>query len=111
MSQNCSTTPRPITCGIRFDSVNGATRLRIGALPMDALVDRLRATVQAPVVDRTGLTGLFDVELTMSTSDDSRDKAPDVFGAVQEQLGLRLVEARAERKVLVIDHIERPTPD
>ena len=110
-SQNCSITPRPIACGIRYDSVNGATRLRLGALPMEVLADRLRETIKAPVTDRTGLTGLFDVELTMSTSDDSRDKAPDVFGAVQEQLGLRLVEGKGERRFLVIDHIERPTPN
>jgi uncharacterized protein (TIGR03435 family) len=109
-SQNCTATPRPETCGIRYDSpVNGATRLRVGGLPIAALVDRIRDKVKAPVVDRTGLDGLFDAELTMAASDDSRDVAPDVFAAVQEQLGLRLVERRVERDVLVIDHLERPS--
>ena len=66
-----------------------------------------------PVIDRTGLTGDFDMELTFApyNSAVADSPAPDLFTAVQEQLGLRLEPARAPVDVLVIDHVEKPTPD
>jgi uncharacterized protein (TIGR03435 family) len=39
----------------------------------------------------------------------SPDAPPDLFTAIQEQLGLKLVSARAPVDVLVIDHDERPS--
>jgi uncharacterized protein (TIGR03435 family) len=75
------------------------------------------------VLDRTGLTGMYDLDLTwsanslaVSTTDDLQAAAPSadapsIFTAVQEQLGLKLEQRREPRDVLVIDHIEPPTPD
>lgn len=69
------------------------------------------------VVDRTGLLGRFDFTLKFSSpycgadtgrSEDSPD-APDLFSALQEQLGLKLVAANGPAEVIVIDHIERPS--
>jgi len=39
------------------------------------------------------------------------DSAPAVFTAIQEQLGLKLEPSRTPRDTLIIDHIERPTPN
>jgi uncharacterized protein (TIGR03435 family) len=67
------------------------------------------------VVDRTNLTGQFDMKLEWSdpsvqASGDLADH-PSLTTAVREQLGLKLEPATESLEVLVIDHVERPTPD
>jgi uncharacterized protein (TIGR03435 family) len=73
--------------------------------------------VDRVVVDRTGLLGTFDVDLTWTpdlplgatTRGDS--KAPSLFTALEEQLGLKLEPIKGFVDVLVIDHVEKPTPN
>jgi uncharacterized protein (TIGR03435 family) len=68
-------------------------------------------------LDKTGLDGEFDVELTFTPRElgsatataAAPTDAPDFFTAVQEQLGLKLAPSTAQVDVLVIDHIERPS--
>jgi uncharacterized protein (TIGR03435 family) len=77
--------------------------------------------VRRPVIDRTGLTGSFDIDLRYRPDFGIRPDgpppapldpdAPSIFTAVEEQLGLKLVSERAPVDVLVIDRLERPTPD
>jgi uncharacterized protein (TIGR03435 family) len=69
-----------------------------------AIPDRL-------VVDQTGLTGKFDFPLTFALDPLGKDAgaAPDIFQAVQKQLGLKLEPTKAPVEVLVIDHAEPPT--
>ena len=62
------------------------------------------------VVDETGLSGLFDIEIRVP-SDEQLSSAASVFTAVQEQLGLKLEARRTDIPVLVIDRVERPTPN
>jgi uncharacterized protein (TIGR03435 family) len=66
-----------------------------------------------PVVDRTGLTGEFILDLEFAPDDapPGESSAPSVFTAVQEQLGLKLESAKVPAEVIAIDHVERPTPD
>lgn len=72
--------------------------------------------VDRPVVDKTGLTGSYRIklefDLTLGQSGPSVSPSsvglPTVFTALQE-LGLKLVSSTAEREVLVIDHLERPS--
>jgi uncharacterized protein (TIGR03435 family) len=76
-----------------------------------------------PVVDKTGLTGNFDLDLSWTPvwfQDPATDRSrfpnvdpngPTIFTALQEQLGLKLVAERDAQHVLVIDHIEKPTED
>ena len=59
--------------------------------------------------DRTGLTGLFDVNLEWA--EEAGSDKPSIFSAVQEQLGLKLESTTAPVDVVVIDHVERPTED
>ncbi len=60
-----------------------------------------------PVVDKTGLTGLYAFDLHFSVRED--DGLPSIFTAVQEQLGLKLEPTKTPMEVLVVDHFERPT--
>jgi uncharacterized protein (TIGR03435 family) len=64
------------------------------------------------VIDQTRLEGNFDIDLTWSppTATQPSD-APSIFTAVQEQLGLKLVSARAPLDVLVIEGAQRLSPD
>jgi len=94
-----------------------------GTAPIAMLTDGLLASVvQRPVVDRTGLTGRYDIELhwTMDAPTGASETnappappgdAPSIFTAVQEQLGLKLESTKGPVEVLVIDHVERPTED
>ena len=75
---------------------------------------RLIATpLDRRLIDRTGLGGTFDIELTygQGLSTDSSDSSMDIFTAVRRQLGLRLMSERVPMEVLVIDSVSRPTPD
>jgi uncharacterized protein (TIGR03435 family) len=81
----------------------------------------LGAAEQRTVVDRTGLTGIYDIELHWTPDGppgpDGNDlpqppsDAPSIFTALQEQLGLRLESTKGPVEVLVIDHVERPAED
>jgi uncharacterized protein (TIGR03435 family) len=72
-----------------------------------------RVLVDRPVVDKTGLTGTYDIKMeatpgfTINNDPDLRDIS--VFTAVQEQLGLRLEAQKAMVEVLVVDHVEKPS--
>jgi uncharacterized protein (TIGR03435 family) len=92
-------------------------------VPMSGLADALSGVVDRPVVDRTGLTGTFDVELRWTpegyrfVSGDSEQRppaegaepGPSILTAVQEQLGLKLVAVKGPVEVLVIMRAEKPT--
>jgi len=67
------------------------------------------------VVDKTELQGQYDFELkwvdSSTVSADPLANGGSIFTAVQEQLGLRLQADKAPIQVVVIDSVERPTPD
>jgi len=87
------------------------------AIPLKILVDVLAYPARRTVVDRTGLSGTYDIELryTSPVMADaglpSVPDAPSVFTAVQEQLGLKLEATRGPVDVIVIDHVEKPVED
>jgi uncharacterized protein (TIGR03435 family) len=87
------------------------TRLTAGDVPIADVVTMLENFFDRPVIDRTGLTQRFDIELQFS-ADPLRatgDGGPSIRTAITEQLGLQVQEDRAAIDVLVIDHIERPS--
>lgn len=65
------------------------------------------------VVDKTNLPGRYDLKLEWTPDDapSTDTSAPSLFTAIQEQLGLKLEPAKEPVPVLVIDHIESPTPN
>jgi uncharacterized protein (TIGR03435 family) len=107
----------------------GPGRLAVGGQTMAAFATNLSRFVAGIVVDKTGLTGTYDIELSYAPdpgiSLTGRDfpggfpapppaapgDAPSIFSAVQEQLGLKLESTKGPVDVLVIDSAERPMPD
>ena len=78
------------------------------------LITHLRSGADRVVVDRTGLTGRFDWDLqwTREALDTSAPATGvSLFTAVREQLGLRLDAQRGMVDVLVIERVEKPTPN
>lgn len=96
-----------------------ATRIGVGtlfgkAIPMAQLATSLAPFVGRFTVDKTGLTGGFDVELTWTPGQALPDPPPDssgpsIFTALQEQLGLKLVSEKGPVAVLVVDRLEEPS--
>lgn len=88
---------------------------RASGVPLGRLVQMLTQFTNRPVSDKTGLTGLYDFTLTFNPNlnpDAAVDPdAPHLFTALREQLRLRLVSQRGPAEVVVIDRIEKPTPD
>jgi uncharacterized protein (TIGR03435 family) len=107
---------------------NGRMRLQGDSLTMARLTEILGMTLGRPVVDRTGLTGAYDVALDFSPegmgpgpkaalagggvnpaegASDPSDSGPTIFTALQEQLGLKLESRKAAVDVLVVDSVEK----
>lgn len=84
------------------------------AVTMERFASALTRSVRRPVIDRTGLSGEFDINMTYRADLDAGpapappQNFPDLFTAIREQLGLRLESGRAPVEVLVVDRVERP---
>ena len=90
------------------------TSMTSGGTTIAALTSSLIGHVHRLVIDKTGLKGFYTYELEYERSGlplDQPSTLPSIFTALQEQLGLRLESTRAPVDVLVIDRIERSTPD
>jgi uncharacterized protein (TIGR03435 family) len=123
---------QPIPCGmIRV----GPGNIAAGGAQIAQLVTTLSPWVDRIVIDKTGLTGAYEMELQWTPEQLSRGggpgssfgggvpppggapfppidpNGPSIFTAVQEQLGLKLESTRAPVDVIVIDHVEQPSPD
>jgi len=96
--------------GMGMDSM-GVGRINSKGMEIAALVQSLSNPVGRKIIDKTGLTAKYEVNLTWAWNDDpgSGDSGPSIFTALQEQLGLKLEPAKAPIDVIVIDHIERPS--
>lgn len=86
---------------------------------MGDFIRLLHGVLDRPVVDETGLTGQFDFDLNwmpdqsqfgghFPVSEDA-DAPPELFTAIQQQIGLKLSPAKSPVDVIVIDHVERPS--
>ena len=90
---------------------SAAGHLASKALDLDTLVQLLAIPTQRMIIDRTGLTGRFDVQLDwrpLNATAGNSDNVADLFSALQEQLGLKLESATDAVEVLVIDRVEHP---
>ena len=78
---------------------------------MARFAERLVGVFGRPVVDRTGLQGPYDLELTYipDSAVAAASNAPSLLTALREQLGLRLESTRAPVDVVVIDGVQPPS--
>ena len=117
---------QPMVCGMRI----GPGNISAGGTPLAQVATSLANFVGRTIVDRTGLSGNFDLELTY-TPDQMPARAPgtpadqpvvangvaidpngpSIFTAIQEQLGLKLESTKGPVEVLVVDSVEHPTED
>ena len=102
-------------------------RFTVAGQPIGNVTNALGIQLGRPVIDKTGLTGAYDFELTFMPEGRGMPvgppppgapelppidpNAPSIFTAVQEQLGLKLESGRGPVEVLVIDSAERPVED
>lgn len=112
----------PPVCGQRG---GGFGRLRAGGTTMADFATMISGTAQRVVIDKTGLTGYYDMALTYTPAGDQLPQGPPppgapaappidpdgpgFFTAIQEQLGLKLDNQRGPVEVVVIDSIQQPT--
>jgi uncharacterized protein (TIGR03435 family) len=106
-------------CGIQWFP----GRVRFGGYPLELFANAVSGQVGRAVVDRTALAGNWDFEMKYAAPlpqgpapagvepPPLDPDAPDLFTAVREQLGLKLEPTKGPVQVLVIDRIERATPD
>jgi uncharacterized protein (TIGR03435 family) len=75
-------------------------------MSMSQLADALSQRVDLPVLNTTGIEGVFDIELKWAPDEDNVN-GPSIFTAVQEQLGLKLEQRKGPMEIIVVDHAER----
>ena len=122
-----STAPRPgerTPCSFMI----GPGRIEAGGMPLSQLATVASQRVRRVVIDRTGLTGPYEFTLEFAPDQPALgggpgpavdpggappapSDAPSFVSALQEQLGLKLESSRGPVDVLVVDRVDRPTPD
>jgi uncharacterized protein (TIGR03435 family) len=110
-------TQKPFFCGLRL---MGPGQFALSGMPLSFYATTLANQVGRFVIDRTGLEGRWDFELTAAPAPPGGqlveapadpDGRPHLFTALREQLGIKLDATRGEVEVVVIDRIEKPTAD
>jgi uncharacterized protein (TIGR03435 family) len=111
----------PPPCGMRI----GPGQMLLGSVPMSRFADVLAPFAGRLVIDRTELAGTYNLQLSWTPPGRIQGPAPagapplppadpngaSLFTAIQEQLGLKLDPSRAPVGVVVIDSVDRPSPD
>jgi bla regulator protein blaR1 len=112
----------PAPCGGRM---GGIGRLRAGGSTIEQFAAGLLSErAQRVVIDKTGLTGYYDIALNFTPTPNQLPQGPpplgapppqidpdgpSLFTALQEQLGLKLQDSRGPVEIVVIDSIDQPT--
>ena len=76
-------------------------------IPAGALAGMLSRPAGRPVVDKTGLKGVYDIKLEYAPEGTGDSSRPSFFSALQDQLGLKLAPQRVTVETLTIDRVER----
>ena len=115
----------PAECGsYRIMGTANSTTITFSGQPMSTLVDHISSELAAPVVDRTGLDGLFDILAEYESQrrvafggpsglDPNSTESPKLPlpNALERQLGIKLEMSTGEIPMIVIEAAEKPLPD
>jgi uncharacterized protein (TIGR03435 family) len=96
-------------CAVMTRSSGDSVTMVVRGTRLHQFAQLLQNQAGRVVVDKTGLTGTYDIELEVA-----RQSSPgevSLFTALQEELGLKLQPERGPVQVLLIDHAEQPTPN
>jgi uncharacterized protein (TIGR03435 family) len=91
---------------------NAQVKITARKVTMSAFVKALSGRVDRTVIDKTGLTGNFDLDLLWTNDnnpDSGAEQLPTLFTAIQEQLGLKLQPSKGPVETLVVDHATMPS--
>ena len=109
--------------GLGFAVNNGVTLNAVNAKLAD-FTDLLQSNVvDRPVLDKTGVEGRYNFKISFTPDDsmmnglalklpptpEGKEAPPNLFTAVQDQLGLKLEAVKAQTPVLIVDHVEKPS--
>jgi uncharacterized protein (TIGR03435 family) len=107
-----------VQCGILVSPGSASASLRGGGATMEQFVRLLGDFLDRPLIDETGLTGTFDLELEFAALAGSGvaptasvDDKPSLFTAIQDQLGLKLEAQRGRAEVWIVDAASLPRQD
>jgi bla regulator protein blaR1 len=117
--------PGQAYCRYQISVVTSSAEVQGGTL--DEFSDLLQTILERPVINKTGITGRFDIRIEfsregtklaampliqpsggLSAASDPKGP-PSIFTVLQDQLGLRLESGKGPAEMLVIDHIEKPS--
>ena len=120
---NGTTTPEgvllgPNTVGFKADSELDAV-VTGQAATIQMFVDKIKGWLSREVIDNTGLQGNYDFALKFHWGQgvdrpptlDDQPSGTSIFTAIQNQLGLKLEARKGQVEILVVDQIEKPTPN
>jgi len=106
--------------------VFGGGHIEAAAVPVSQFAGLLSIIMDRPIIDKTGLTGLYDIDLNWTPDPGQKiglppgplppgierppvdPSGPSIFSALQDQLGLRLQSAKGPVEVVVIDDARKP---
>jgi uncharacterized protein (TIGR03435 family) len=89
---------------VRGDGIAGKS------VSMPVLAERLSFYLGRPVMDQTGIKGFFDFQYDYLSDDPHPDVISTIITSV-EQLGLKLASGKGPIEAIVVDHVEKPSPN
>jgi bla regulator protein blaR1 len=87
--------------------IAGYRELEVQALPVENLARLFSDYLDRSVVDRTGLTGEYDLKLVLPENF-TKTTSSEAFAAIEEQLGLKIDPQLTPKEFLTIDRAEKP---
>ena len=102
-------------CAVTGTENGGNVTLEAIGMSIDSFIKYSLPGLDRPMVNKTGITGLFDFHLEFAPDEapgagaTGEAAGPSIFTALDRQLGLKPELAKAPSDFLVIDHVERPS--